>query len=90
MGTSEIIQLEEKITTTLNTDTAFICVWYDEEKQISNKIIIQNSLYHHTSNPDKESEKYEAIMENIQQGYFGQVGQLLGYVSFNRETISGL
>ena len=86
MGTSEIIQLEEKITTTLNTDTAFICVWYDEEKQISNKIIIQNSLYHHTSNPDKESEKYEAIMENIQQGYFGQVGQLLGYVSFNREN----
>jgi len=88
-GTSEIIQLEEKITTTLNTDTAFICVWYDEEKQISNKIIIQNSLYHHTSNPDKESEKYEAIMENIQQGYFGQVGQLLGYVSFNRENTAG-
>lgn len=88
-GTSEIIQLEEKITTTLNTDTAFICVWYDEEKQISNKIIIQNSLYHHTSNPDKESEKYEAIMENIQQGYFGQVGQLLGYVSFNREKNVG-
>ena len=86
VGTSEIIQLEEKITTTLNTDTAFICVWHDEERQISNKIIIQNSLYHHTSNPDKESEKYEAIMENIQQGYFGQVGQLLGYVSFNRET----
>lgn len=88
-GTSEIIQLEEKITTTLNTDTAFICVWYYEEKQISNKIIIQNSLYHHTSNPDKESEKYEAIMENIQQGYFGQVGQLLGYVSFNRENSVG-
>ena len=88
-GTSEIIQLEEKITTILNTDTAFICVWYDEEKQISNKIIIQNSLYHHTSNPDKESEKYEAIMENIQQGYFGQVGQLLGYVSFNRENSVG-
>lgn len=88
-GSSEIIQIEEKITTTLNTDTAFICVWYDDEKQISNKIIIQNSLYHHTSNPDKESEKYEAIMENIQQGHFGQVGQLLGYVSFNRENNAG-
>ena len=89
VGNSEVIQLEEKITTTLNPDTAFICVWYDEEKQISNKIIIQNSLYHHTSNPDKESEKYEAIMENIQQGHFGQVGQLLGYVSFNRENSAG-
>ena len=89
VGNSEEIQLEEKIKTTLNTDTAFICVWYCEEKQISNKIIIQNSLYHHTSNPDKESEKYEAIMENIHQGHFGQVGQLLGYVSFNRENSAG-
>jgi len=89
VGNSEKIELQEKITTTLNTNTAFICVWYDEEKQISNKIIIQNSLYHHTSNPDKESEKYEAIMENIQHGHFGQVGQLLGYVSFNRENNSG-
>ena len=89
VGSSEKIQLEEKITTTLNTNNAFICVWYDEVKQISNKIIIQNSLYHHTSNPDKESEKYEAIMENIRQGYFGEVGQLLGYVSFNREKSAG-
>ena len=38
---------------------------------------------------DKESEKYGAIMENIQQGHFGQVGQLLGYVSFNRENNAG-
>ena len=73
-GNSEEIQIEEKITTTLNTSTAFICVWFDGEKQISNKIIIQNSLYHHTSNPDKESERYEAIMDTIQQGHFGQVG----------------
>jgi len=28
-------------------------------------------------------------MENIQQGHFGQVGQLLGYVSFNREKSAG-
>jgi hypothetical protein len=89
VGNSEEIQLEEKITTTLNTNTAFICVWHDEEKQISNKIIIQNSLYHHTSNPDKESEKYEAIMDNIQHGHFGQVGRLLSYVSFNREISTG-
>ena len=88
-GNSEEIQIEEKITTTLNTSTAFICVWFDGEKQISNKIIIQNSLYHHTSNPDKESERYEAIMDTIQQGHFGQVGQLLSYVSFNREKSIG-
>lgn len=89
VGISEEIQIEEKISTTLNSDTAFICVWYDQKNQISNKIIIQDSLYHHTSNPDKESEKYEAIMENIQQGYFGEVGQLLSYVNFNRENSIG-
>lgn len=89
LGFSEVIQIEEKNTITLNKDNVFICAWYEDDEQISNKIIIQNSYYHHASNPDKESEKYEAIMENIQHGHFGQVGQLLGYVSFNRENPAG-
>lgn len=62
----------------------FFVAWFNNEgEQLSTKMVIQDTALHHNTNPDPDSEKIESLFADIDSGNFGQVSNLLRYVTFS-------
>ncbi len=74
----EVIKLDA------NQIKPFFVAWFNSEgEQLSTKMVIQDTALHHNSNPDPDSEKIESLFADIDSGNFGQVSNLLRYVTFS-------